>query len=317
MYINFNVGGTMEELEFSRELVKMVDKAILQKALKKAGTQGFRVQGFDKSVWKAPVAMVNVALARRERGGKYQCRILLECLAELEEESVETNLARKWLKDGGERDEAEKKLLEAVSYKQVEKNTGISEIKEVITNNTDEKKDKNDNVVSQQQKRIKKLQITIQDLRISADNYKREIEYLQREKTKLEKRCKEEQKKNEKLVEDNERLEMKIDEYQQQLFQKNEDINHYKKIFEKVPKIVCFSKKKIDNEIFPFQNIEQIREWKKDFVDEIEWKRYQEVWIVESDFSYPEVMNIKKMASSKVVCACNLKSLIRKVGGIM
>ena len=75
--------------------------------------------------------------------------------------------------------------------------------------------------------------------------------------------------------------------------------------------------KKIDNEIFPFQNIEQIREWKNKFIDEIEWKRYKEVWIVESDFSYPEVRNIKKMASGKVVCARNLKSLIGKVGGIM
>ncbi len=307
----------MEEIEFSRELVKIMDKPILQKVLKKADTQGFRVQGFDKNVWKAPASMVNVALAKRRRDGKYQCRILLECLAGLEGDSIEINLAREWLKDGEDRGEAEKKLLEEISHKLVEKNTRTGEIKEGTPNYTDEKVDKNVDIVSQQHNRIKKLQKTIQDLRILADEYKKGMENLQKEKAKLEKKYEEEQKKNEKLVENIERLERDNDEYQQQLCQKNENINYYKKIFEKAPRMVCFSKKKIDNDIFPFQNIEQIREWKNEFVDEIEWKRYKEVWIVESDFTYPEVMSIKKAANGRVVCARNLKSLIGKVGGIM
>lgn len=315
----FTVGGTMEELEFSRELVKLLDKHILQKALKKAGTQGFTVQGFDKNVWRAPVTMVNAALERKKRGGKYQYRIFLECVAELEEDNAEIDLARKWLKNGEERAEAEKNLLEHMSYKQEGKNVKVDKLEEIITKDTREKNGKNKenvDVIIKQQERIRKLQNTVQELRISADNYKNEIEHLQKKSNKLEKRYEEEQIKNNELLEKVERLENQIVEYQQLLVQKEEKINYYKGILEKAPKIVCFSKKKIDNELFPFKKIEQVCEWKNEFVDEIEWEKYQEVWIVESDFSYPEVMKIREKSNRKVVCARNVKSLIEKVGGI-
>lgn len=320
-YANYYLamGGVMEELEFSRELVKISDKSILEKALKKAGSQGFTVQGFDKNVWKAPAAKVNSSLEKRKRGGKYQCRILLECLAGLQEEHIEIELARKWLENDEERAEAEKKLLEIVLYKKAEKNIETTEMKEVISNDSDgkhEKNEKNIEIMSQQKKRIDKLQKTLQDLRIVADNYKKEMETLHKERKKLTQKYEEEQKKNERFLENIEELKMQIGDYQQQLSQKNELINYYKRKFEKVPHVACFSKKRIDIEIFPLHNIEQIKEWKNDFENEIEWKSYQEIWIVESDFSYPEVINIKRMANGKVVCARNLKSLIEKVGGI-
>lgn len=314
------VGGIMEELEFSRELVKISDKSTLQKALKKAGAQGFKVQGFEKNVWKAPVVMINSSLERRKRGGKYQCRIILECLAGLEEENIECELARKWLKNGEERVEAEKKLLETALYREAEKNTDENmtnvEIKKVISNDSDGKSDKNTEMLSRQKERINKLQKTIQDLRIAADNYKKEIETLDKERKRLIRKYEEQQKRNEGLIENIEKLEMQIGDYQQQLSQKDEEINYYKQKFEKAPHIVCFSKKKIDVEIFPLHNIEQIKEWKNEFINEIKWKDYQEIWIVESDFSYPEVLSIKKMTNGKVVCARNLKSLIEKVGGV-
>ncbi len=315
-YYNLAEGGIMEELEFSRELVKISDKSILQKALKKAGAQGFRVQGFDKNVWKAPVVMVNSSLEKRKRGGKYQCRIILECLAGLEEGNIESELARKWLKNGEERVEAEKKLLETALYREAEENTANVEIEKAISNDSDGKNDKNIEMLSQQKERINKLQKTIQDLRITADNYKKEIETLHKERKKLTRKYEEQQKRNEELTENIEKLKIQIGEYQQQLSLKDEEINYYKQRFEKAPHIVCFSKKKIDIEIFPLHNIDQIKEWKNEFINEIKWKDYQEIWIIESDFSYPEVLSIKKMSNGKVVCARNLKSLIEKVGGV-
>ncbi|MBD5448923.1 MAG: hypothetical protein HDR28_01945 [Lachnospiraceae bacterium] len=309
----------MEELEFSRELVKILDKRILQMTLKKAVTQGFTVQGFNKNVWMAPVAIVNAAFEKRKRGGKYQYKIFLECLAGLEEDNVGINLAKKWLKNGEERAEAEKKLLELMSYKRKEKNIKIDEVKEAVSNGTSEKngkKSENVDVIIQQQERIRKLQNTVQEFRISTDNYKKEIEHLQKKSNKLERRYEEERKRNNELLEEIEKLEKQIGVYQQHLAQKEEKIIYYKEIFEKAPKIICFSKKKIDNQIFPFQKIEQKDEWRNEFAAEIDWQTYQEVWIVESDFSYPEVMDIRKMADGKVVCARNLKSLITKVGGI-
>ncbi len=287
IYYNFAMGGTMEELEFSRELVKILDKPTLQKALKRAGSKGFTVQGFDKNVWKAPTMKVNSSLDKRKRGGKYQYQILLECLASLEEDSTEIELARKWLNNVEEREEAEKKLIEIRDSKKDKESIETNETKEVISGGVDEKNNKNVDVISQQKKRI----------------------------DKLKKGYKEEQEKNEKLIEDIKELEKEIDGYQRQLSQKDEDIDYYKRKFEKLPHVICFCAKKIDVEMFPQYYIQQVREWKNEFVDEIEWKKYQKIWIVESDFSYSEVTNIKKMANGKVVLARNLKSLMEKVGG--
>lgn len=312
----FTVGGAMEGLEFSRELVKILDKDILQKALKKAGMQGFTIQGFDKNVWRAPIAMVSAALEKRKRGGKYQYSIFLECIARLEEDNEGINLAKKWLENGEERIEAEKILLETVSHMQTERNAKITELKGFsVLNDTEKKHDKKTDVEIQQEKRINKLQKTVQEVRILKDNYKKEIEQLKKGKTKLEKKYVEEKNNNITLIENVKRLEKQVGEYHQQLIQKEEKINYYKGILEKAPNIVYFSKKKIDNEIFPLKKLEQIDEWRDEFVDEIEWKKYQEVWIVESDFCYPEIMNIRKMASGNVVHARSLKSLIMKVGG--
>lgn len=130
----------MEDLEFSRELVKTLDKHILQKTLKKAVTQGFTIQGFNKNVWMAPATIVNAALEKRKRGGKYQYTIFLECLAGLKEDNVGITLAKQWLKNGEERAEAEKKILEFMSYKQEEKNMKVDETEEVVSNDTEEKK---------------------------------------------------------------------------------------------------------------------------------------------------------------------------------
>lgn len=221
--------------------------------LKKAVAQGFTVQGFNKNVWMAPITMVNAALERRKLGGKYQYKIFLECLSDLEEDNVEINLAKKWLKNGEERAEAEKKLLELMSYRREEKNIKIDEFKEVVLNDTGEKNSENVEVIIQQQERIRKLQNTVQEFRISTDNYKKEIEQLQKKSNKLERICEAERINNNKLKEEIERLEKQIGIYQQHLVQQEEKINYYKRIFEKAPKVICFSKKKIDNEIFPFQ----------------------------------------------------------------
>lgn len=189
----------------------------------------------------------------------------------------------------------------------------------MILKKKNETNSENIDVIIQQQARIRKLHNTVQEYRISIDNYKKEVEHLKKKNNKLEKRCEEEQIKGNKLLEEVERLEKQLGEYQQQLIQNEEKINYYKEILDKAPKIICFSKKKIDIEKFPFRKIEQMGEWRNEFTDEIEWEKYQEVWIVESDFSYPEVMDITKIikkVNGKVVRAHNLKSLIAKVGGI-
>ncbi len=73
--------------------------------------------------------------------------------------------------------------------------------------------------------------------------------------------------------------------------------------------------RKIDEEVFPFYNIEWIGEWNNDYVKTIDWIKYREIWIAESDFSYSETKTIKSMAKGKVIIARNTNMLIAKVGG--
>ena len=120
----------MEELEFSRELVKISDKSILQKALKRAEAQGCVVQGFKNS-FSAPVSIINASLGKRKRGGKYQSTIFLESLAGLEESRKEVNLARGWFGNEKQREKAQEELLKIKK----------DEAKKILPNKKDERKE--------------------------------------------------------------------------------------------------------------------------------------------------------------------------------
>ena len=178
---------------------------------------------------------------------------------------------------------------------------------------TDDKDDTQ--VIKKQQERIKKLQATIQSYKIANDNYKKEIEQLKRENIKLEAKNAEELR-NKTLMEDTiEELNNEIHEQKQKLAKMGTEIEKYKNMYENAPKVLCFSKKEIDKEMFPFYNVEWICEWKNDYVETIDWIKYSEVWIAESDFSYSETKTIKNLAKGKVIIARNTNMLITKVGG--
>ena len=117
-------------------------------------------------------------------------------------------------------------------------------------------------------------------------------------------------------MEDNiKKLKIEISEQQQQLEEMRGKIEEYKNILENSPRILCFSKKQINKDIFPFYNIKWLDEWKQEYVKIIDWTKYYEIWIVESDFSYSEVKSIKGMAKGKVITARNISMLITKIGG--
>ena len=72
----------MGEIDFSRNIIKILDTNILQMIIKKAVTKGFTVQGFTKNVWMAPEALICAALERKKKG-KYQSSIFLDALLSL------------------------------------------------------------------------------------------------------------------------------------------------------------------------------------------------------------------------------------------
>ena len=251
----------MGEIDFSKKIIKILDKNILQMIIKKAVSKGFTVQGFTKNVCMAPETLICAALERKKKG-KYQSSLFLDALNETEIDDEIVNLAKKWLKDKDERDEIERKI-EQISIEKTEKKK-----KEVIIEEkslqTDIKKEENENYkkeIQQLQAKNKKLQSTIQDLRIGVDNSQKEILRLQKEKGKLEKQIEENECKNSELKdeighlkEDIKKLERELDLYKQ----KNLD---YQEIFKKAPKVICFSKKDINKDNFPFYNVDQLKQW--------------------------------------------------------
>ena len=305
----------MEELEFSQRIVKILTGKALQDTLRKAGTQGFTVPGFAKNVCQAPPSILAAAMTKRKCGKGFQSGIFLKCLSELDEDIMESKLAQKWFAGGASREEAERELkdIETSVLEKQKQNENVQNIIEIEASiKTDNKDDTQ--VIKKQQERIKKLQATIQSYKIANDNYKKEIEQLKRENIKLGTKNAEELR-NKTLMENIiEELNNEIHE-QQQLAKMGTEIEKYKNMYENAPRVLCFSKKEIDEEVFPFYNIEWIGEWNNDYVKTIDWIKYREIWIAESDFSYSETKTIKSMAKGKVIIARNTNMLIAKVGG--
>lgn len=311
-------GGTMEELEFSRELVKISDKNILQKALKKAGTQGFIVQGFKNS-FSAPISMINASLGKRKRG-KYQSTIFLECLASLEESNEEVSLARGWLGDEKQREIAQEELLKIKKDKEqktIQNKKDESQEPGIVAVPLDAEIEDTSSLkqIAQQKEKIKRQQNTIQELRIAIGDCKRDKDRLQKDNTKLQNECNKQQKEIDRLIQCKENLEIQMKQSLAELEEKDEEIKYYKSILEYAPKVLCFSKKIINCSIFPLKRIEQLSSCEEQILQDIDWKCYSEIWIIESDFSYSEVLKIKRASQIKVICARNLKSLIEKMGG--
>lgn len=306
----------MGEIEFSKKIIKILDTNILQMIIKKAVAKGFTVQGFTKNVWMAPEALICAALERKKKG-KYQSSIFLDALNEIEVDDAIVDLAKKWLMDKEQRSEIEQKI-EQISLKKTEKKK-----KELIIEEKNEpediEKEKNEDYekeIQQLQMKNKKLQNTIQDLRIGGEDYQKEILRLQKEKGKLGRQVEEKTCENEKLEEEISSLKENIRKLEDELdLYKQENIN-YQEIFKRAPKVLCFSKKDINKDIFPFYNIEQLYKWSDAYEETIKGDKYKEIWIIETDFSYSEVMKMKKLPCDKIILKSNIKSLIEKVGGV-
>ena len=305
----------MGEIDFSKKIIKILDTNILQMIIKKAVTKGFTVQGFAKNIWMAPEALICAALERKKKG-KYQSSIFLEALNETEVDDEIVNLAKNWLRDKDERDEIERKIEQIILKKIQKKEKRIIIEEKNEQENIEKKKNQNyEKDIQQLQIKNKKLQNTIQDLRIGGEDYQKEISRLQKEKGKLERQVEEKIYENKKMEDEISGLKENIRKLEYELdLCKQENIN-YQEIFERAPKVLCFSKKDINKDNFPFYNVEQLYKWSDECEETIKRDKYKEIWIIETDFSYSEVMKMKRLPCDKIVLKSNIKSLIEKVGG--
>ncbi len=305
----------MGEIDFSKKIIKILDKNILQMIIKKAVPKGFTVQGFTKNVCMAPETLICAALERKKKG-KYQSSLFLDALNETETDDEIVNLAKKWLKDKDERDEIERKI-EQISIEKTEKKKKevIIEEKSLQTDIKEEENEKYKKEIQQLQDKNKKLQSTIQDLRIGGDNSQKEILRLQKEKGKLKKQIEENECKNSELKDEIGHLKDDIKKLERELDLYKQENLDYQEILKKAPKVLCFSKKDINKDNFPFYNVDQLKQWSDECEETIKKNEYKEIWIIETDFSYSEVVKMKQLPCEKIVLKSNIKTLIEKVGG--
>lgn len=305
----------MGEIDFSKKIIKILNANILQMIIKKAVTKGFTVQGFAKNVWLAPETLICAALERK-RKGKYQSSIFLEALSEIEVDDEVIHLGKKWLQDKNARDEIEEKIQRIEQEKTEKKRKEIIVEENNVHENIKKQKENNyEKDIQQLQIKNKKLQNVVQDLRISVENHQKDLIRLQKENGKLEKKIEEKTHENNELSNEISSLKECIKQLESTLNSCKQENMNYQEIFKKAPKVLCFSKKDINKDLFPFYNVEQLHEWSNEYENVIKWNEYKEIWIIETDFNYSEVVKMKKLPCSKIVLNHNIKSLIDKVGG--
>lgn len=317
----------MGELEFAEEILNILDTDLLQMTIKKAAAKGFTVPGFSKNVWLAPKKLMCGALGKKIKG-KYQFSIFLEALCGLDQDYEAVCLTKKWMQNGAERLEAEDEIQKiqihkAKQQKELEPRSSQENCEEADKesnadaeeNERGEEDGSNQNYMKQQA-RIKKLQGIIQEFKIKTEDQKKEIGRLQKQNVKLQKQNEEKEECNIELYRQLEALKEEIKQLHHTLKMNEQENLRYQEIFQKAPRVICFSKKMIDKEMFPFYQIEQLRDWKEEYEKEIHWNDYREVWLMETDFNYSDVVKIKKLPCKKFVLCHNVKSLIDKVGGI-
>lgn len=305
----------MGEIDFSKKIIKILDANVMHMIMKKAMTKGFTVQGFTKNVWLAPKLSICAALGQKKRG-KYQSSIFLEALNETEIDDVIVSLSKKWLQDKDARDEIEKRIeqiqLEKTKEKKIE---NIIESSNSQENLIKERDDDYEDQIQQLKIKNKKLQNTIQDLKIGIENSQKEIVKFQKENMRLEKQIAKKIYEQNKLENEISNLQGNIRHLEGMIHLYEQEKENYQEIFKRAPKVLCFSKRDINQEKFPFYKIKQLHKWLDEYIDTIKWNEYKEIWVIETDFNYSEVIKMKRLPCKKIVLTYNVKSLIEKVGG--
>ena len=304
----------MGEIEFSKRVVKLLDTNTLQIIIRKAVTRGFRVQGFTKNVWLAPDSMLCAALERKNKG-RYQSSIFLDALDDIDIEDEIIILAKKWIHENDKRNLIEEEIEQIESNQKVKRKKEIIEEKKDIQVSNIEEKDNREQDIQQLHTKNKKLKNIIQELRIVSENQQKEITRLQKDNGKLQRQFEEELQINDELRKYIDTLKISIHELEEKVESCELENTNYQEILKKAPKVLCFSKRKISRDNFPFYNIKQLYEWSDEYESTIKWNEYKEIWVIETDFSYSEVIKMKKIQCKRIILSHNIKSLIEKVGG--
>lgn len=93
--------------------------------------------------------------------------------------------------------------------------------------------------------------------------------------------------------------------------EQKDKVEFYQYVLQRAPKILCFTKAKINAEEQLLYNLTVCRSL--DSAKKLEWIQFNRIWIAENDFTLEHIQEIKESATQKVNTARNIKSIIERL----
>lgn len=302
----------MDEIEFAQAVAMALQKNTRDVVLHSMKTKGFSIDGF-RNLEKVPVNVLINTLRKTRIKGKHSSAIFLKEVKECKLNDAVVDIVRLWYGSEDEKQEAIDRISELKGPQSaVEKSYEIQESEEQSTSKVfpsqytdlemklEEQRDKN-----------KQLQGKIQSLKIQLGNVQKEVNAGCKERNLLK-------------IE-NEKLKTTINNLQKEIKGKNDTIEQaevvikkqkdktefYQHVLQRAPKILCFTKAKVNEEEQLLYNLTVCRSL--DSAKELEWIQFNKIWIAENDFTLEQIQEIKEIATQKVNTARNIKSIIERL----
>lgn len=302
----------MDEIEFAQAVARALQKNTRDVVLHSMKTKGFSIDGF-RNLEKVPVNVLINALKKTRIKGKQCNTIFLTEVKECKLDDVVIDIVRLWYGSENEKKEAVDRISELkVSQSAVEKGYELQESEEQSISKDFQPQYTNlETKLDEQRDKNKQLQGKIQSLKIQLENVQKEVNAGCKEKDLLKK--------------ENEKLKTEIDNLQKEIKDKKDSIEQakvvikeqkdkaefYQHVLQRAPKILCFTKAKINEEEKLLYNLTVCRSL--DSTKKLEWIQFNRIWIAENDFTLEQIQEIKEIATQKVNTARNIKSIIERL----
>lgn len=299
----------MDEIEFARNVAGRLNEKTRESVLQSLQSLGFHIDGF-RSMQKVPVKMLQASLKKPVgRGKQSTASVFLREVKNCTIDDPVIELVNLWF--GSEEDKAlaEKQII--IKPVEVE-----NPQKSVITLNADTKKN---NAIS------KEVSIVLEEQRKKNKQLQQKIQRLKKQLEDASNELKTEKKLNEKmsqemnsLREDNNELVNKSIKYKEELdkyIKCNNDLNDKIMFIDNAlrmrPKILCFTKEKISKEYIFMYNIEIHDDLSN--LGKINWKKYNKIFVSESDFPMDKIQMINTLSGKHVDQARNISKIIERI----
>ncbi len=346
----------MTDCEFIKRVLLLLDEVDYKMIINEAYARGYVVPGFsnckgkkNKSTPPVSSAVGNKTLNAKNKRGNYNYEIIFDAIKIVAEKKENQNelldFVIKWEEDGNSHDEIEKELLNFE-----EKELQIKQDNEKVISNDDteeydcknKKNDRIDESIFEEYKteiealktRNKKYKEELQYIKIEKDNLLQKILRMEKDYANLKNEYENITQKNMELnfiLENNNKefnvklkeANLSIDNLKKEIEELNIQNNNLKQYKNKAPNILCFSKRKLKEEISGY-NIDNEVFISEDFESYFK-KSYEEIWIIRKEFTYAEKIMLgdienkikEKNLNIVVLNVKDERELIEKINGGM